>query len=355
MPYLTVLSRVAAMSITAATATATAQEPRFDAAAYLDRAIAIVRANALFAERVDWPAVTARVHAQGDAARDVFDTYPALVMLVRALGDRHSFLQLSGERAAAYRTAKGQAFRSPLDPDPVRPPDRRFFGRVGPAPTDRLIRGYRVRTVIVTATADNAPAALNGYAAALHRAVIGSTAACGYVVDLRGNTGGNTAPMIAGLGVLAGNGAVGGFRAREGVEQWVVRGARFLFRTPDGREQVAVRIAGWRALAGGTRLPVALLIDGGTASSGEIAAIALLGRADVRSFGQPTVGISTSTSGYRLSDGANLVLVDAQVQDSIGRVYPAGVTPDVVADGDHAVTAANDWVAARCAAKVGRP
>jgi len=320
----------------------------FAAARYVDEAIAIVRDNALFADRVDWPVLSMRLHAEADAAKSPFEAYPALVTLVRALGDHHSFVQLPAERAAAYPAAMGTAFAAPPDATRPRAPDRAFLGRRDITGQDAIVTGARVRTVVVPANADNDPAALRAYAARLHRAVVTGPAPCGYVVDLRGNSGGNMTPMVAGLGVLLGDGAVGGFVAREGVERWIVRGSRYYVRSPAGREQLALRVPGWRPLPAGAYAPVAVLIDGGTASSGEVTAIAAIGRDRLRVFGGHSFGISTATSGYRLSDGVNLVLVDSQVEDRTGKRYPDGIVPDGETPEAQAEAMAAAWVARQC-------
>lgn len=52
-----------------------------------------------------------------------------------------------------------------------------------------------------------------------------------------------------------------------------------------------------------------------TAISGEAVAIAFRGRADTRSFGTPTCGLSTSNHTDRLSDGGNLYLTASVMAD----------------------------------------
>lgn len=51
---------------------------------------------------------------------------------------------------------------------------------------------------------------------------------------------------------------------------------------------------------------VAVLIDNGTASSGEAVLIAFQRRPDTRTFGNATCGLSTANQEYMLSDGASL-------------------------------------------------
>ncbi|WP_267238807.1 S41 family peptidase [Clavibacter phaseoli] len=88
-------------------------------------------------------------------------------------------------------------------------------------------------------------------------------------------------------------------------------------------------------------LPIAVLTDGMTVSSGEAVAIAFVGQDGVRSFGQPTYGFSTANEPRTLVDGAIVNLTVAVDADRTGRRYGVPVVPDVVVD-DTGITAAVD-------------
>ena len=60
---------------------------------------------------------------------------------------------------------------------------------------------------------------------------------------------------------------------------------------------------------------VAVLFDGATASSGEAVVVAFQRRADTRSFGTVTCGLSTANEAYTMSDGASLLLTVAVMAD----------------------------------------
>ncbi len=123
-------------------------------------------------------------------------------------------------------------------------------------------------------------------------------------------------------------------------------------RNPDGSEVLVTRVE--NAVSSiSPETPVAILIDRETASSGELIAISFRGRANTRFFGEPTLGASTTTKGFLLSDGANLVLAVAVDVDCNGKEYPAGVSPDqripigeriLPANEDPVVRAAVGWV-----------
>ena len=57
--------------------------------------------------------------------------------------------------------------------------------------------------------------------------------------------------------------------------------------------------------------------------------MALRGRPDVRSFGQPTAGVPTGNAGVELSDGSVIVLTVAIGVDFAGEVHETAIEPDV--------------------------
>ncbi len=137
-------------------------------------------------------------------------------------------------------------------------------------------------------------------------------------------------PMIAGLGALTGNGTLGSLIDANGnKDTWFNAVDGSGIDTHDGKRQILCWTPAEKAAP--VKLPtiVAVLIDHGTASSGEAVAISFAGRPYSKSFGRPTHGQSTSNNGFPLEDGANLVLTTSVEADRTGRVYVDGVEPDV--------------------------
>lgn len=73
---------------------------------------------------------------------------------------------------------------------------------------------------------------------------------------------------------------------------------------------------------------VAVLIDGGTTSSGEFTAIAFNGLSYARLFGTPGAGFVTTNSSFNLPDGAVLALSVGWSSDRLHRVYHEALKPD---------------------------
>jgi carboxyl-terminal processing protease len=278
----------------------------------LDVAIALTRENALKAGSVDWPAVEPRVRALAAGATTTTDAYPAIRYMLSRLGDRHSSLM---PPAVAARYASGAI------PNPM-PEIRALSEGVG--------------YISVPAYAGAQAAAMQAYARRVHAdmAELRDKATCGFVVDLRGNGGGNMWPMLAGLMPFLGGGTVGTFESAARSTKWVVS-QRVGVEPPPGLSALE---SAWVAVITGAR----------TASSGEAVTVAFRGRPRTRSFGQPTAGLSTSNSGFPLPDGATLLLTTAVFADRNGQRYGAAIEPDeavsAVDGADPALAAAVAWL-----------
>ena len=163
------------------------------------------------------------------------------------------------------------------------------------------------------------------YIDAAHAAVgrVATARTCGWVVDLRRNTGGSLPPMLVAAGPVLGNGRAVGYRGRDGATAW--------FGYQDGAFTAGGRPDRSLAASRPTRLPrppVAVLTSRLTGSSGEGVAVAFRGRPGARSFGEPTAGVPTGNTQHRLADDAELYLTEGIGIDRTGRSYQARIRPD---------------------------
>ncbi len=167
----------------------------------------------------------------------------------------------------------------------------------------------------------------NAFARAIQDEIIekDTSTLIGWIVDLRGNTGGNMYPMISGLGPILGEGVLGYFLdADEKTTAWgYANGGTYygnsnapLYAIDDPYE-LAV-----------PNPKVAVLTDGRTASSGEAVAISFRERPNTRSFGRASCGLSTGNRGFQLYTGEHLVLTSSIMQDREGVTYGGQVVPD---------------------------
>ena len=149
--------------------------------------------------------------------------------------------------------------------------------------------------------------------------------ACGVVVDLRGNTGGDMGPMLAGLAGLLPDGEALAFVDKHSQRPVIIDG----HHVRGGGTPASVDGAGQHDL------PVAVLVDARTASSGEMTMLAFRGLDDTRSFGMPTAGYTSANTVVTMPDGAQLMLTVAQAKDRTGEIFhDVPVRPDEVIDSD---------------------
>lgn len=316
---------------TAATAAETATPTTGDAD--VDRVVAMARQRALNADRPDWPAVQARatelVRAQpGEAGRTA-----AIRHVLAALADGHSFY-MSAEQLSARQSGAAAAGKSGA------------AGKGGPRPpiavAQPAMAGFP--RLSVNAWVGDSDAAMNDAALLVRRELSAALdgGAYGLIVDVSANGGGNMWPMMGGLAPLYGEGLIEAYDSGRGrrTELIVKRGALH---------------------SGDTRLPdvdlpplsalpryVAVILGARTASSGEITALGFKGRGNVRFFGVPTAGATSSNQSIRLPSGGLLALTTSRLVDRDGAVQQGPLQPDERSE--QPLDAAAQWLARQCGA-----
>ncbi|WP_157156299.1 S41 family peptidase [Diaminobutyricimonas sp. LJ205] len=300
-------------------------EPSAEVRDYVTDALDFIEENALYVDDIDWDSVRTNTLDRTAEAQSYEDVHDDIAEAVKLAGGNHSWF--------ASPKAAGDA----QSPSQMAPP-------VAEALEDGIAKMTipsfnSVETGQIQRYAD---AGLTGLISVSERA------SCGWVVDLRGNGGGNMWPMLAALSPFFMPGSVvGGFQDRNG-------------NTTDAIVELGSAALDGEVLAAGAAdapllddMPVAVLHDRGTGSSGEIVAAAFRGRPGTLSFGLPTWGYMSANITEKLRDGAEIVLTSAHIIDGRGDVLPSTpMQPDVkiAAGGDAAERAAVDWLRSECSA-----
>lgn len=209
-----------------------------------------------------------------------------LAELVR--GERGTLVRLGIERPGSAELERADIVRDDLEIDPV-------TWAMAPGSDVAVVRviqfsvgsGHQVRDAAEDALA------------------LGAT---GFVLDVRGNPGGLVDEAINAAGAFLDRGVVYRERAR------------------DGKTEL-IRVDPDRAVD--TESPVVVLVDYGTASSGEILAAALRDNGRATTVGEQTFGTGTILNTLRLSDGSALRLgIREWLTPNGERVFRVGLTPD---------------------------
>lgn len=289
-------------------------------AAYLDEIIMVMEANSINRMMINWRSFRDQVMDAAAGAQSVEDAHPGIQKALQLLGDNHSFY-ISAQNDYLYA---GVISCPILTYDPPDVPESIAYVKVGTfggSSTEAQLFSTAIQQAIEAEDQKNP---------------------IGWIVDLRGNRGGNMWPMLAGIGPVLGNGIVGHFVDPLGVAgPWSYHNGEARFGTSPLHTVPApysLQVAAPR---------VAVLTDGSIASSGEAIVIAFKGRPDTRSFGSETCGLSTANSVFYMSDGAQLNLAVSVMADRTRYTYGGPVFPDeVVADPQLVIERAVDWLEA---------
>jgi hypothetical protein len=296
-----------------------AAAPSADAETELRAAIDILKTHHMNRDKLDWPAVEARSFAAlyGQPESPIA-AYSVIREIIAELREKHTFL-LPAARYQALMADDPAVAETAL-------PEAHAAGRA----TGIL----KIGAVWGSVEHDRA------YVEAARRGVeqLEAQGVCRFVIDLRGNVGGNMWPMLNGVASLLSEPPYGYFVATG------LTAAPWSFSVPwmalASEGVVAPPSADARADA-----PIAVLLDARTGSAGEFTAIAFEGRRRTMFFGEPTFGLVTTNQAFPLPDGARLIVSQGWSTDRTGRPYRVAVVPDrETASGQPTLDAAIAWL-----------
>jgi carboxyl-terminal processing protease len=255
-----------------------------------------------------------------NGAREPADVYGSIVNVLTQMGDQHAkFIPAEIRQAQQTAVVESEGVEKQADKTnlPVLLPTPANIGYIRiPAfkkgrdhEEDYITAGLK----IAQAAADNS--------------------SCGWVIDLRNNTGGSMWPMLAVLEPWLSQEVVGYMHLPEQSRvAWRVSNASSYLgeelKQAGNLYEAHVPLAvdqQWRDRS------IAVLINRNTGSSGEAAAMAFKGQDHVLFIGQKTSGLTTGISQIELQDGSLVRLSIAEFLDRNGQAYPDGLTPDVPA------------------------
>lgn len=278
-----------------------------EARTYLTVALDDMQRYALHRKTINWAILRQQAFQAANGANTPADTYLSISAALGALGDHHSFLltpQDTNQQHTADLTPDQEPTGYPLTPGTG------YLSLPHFEASQQAAYRYIQLAQEVIRTTDQA-------------------GMCGWIIDLRDNSGGNMWPMLAAVGPILGDGRVGSFVSPDGGKQtWIYH---------DGQAQDAgVTVIEMKNpyILKRPAPPVAVLTNQHTASSGEAIVVAFRARPSTRSFGEPTAGIPTANNVYRLRDGAELVLTVAADADRTGQTYEQAIVPDQIVPTD---------------------
>ena len=285
---------------------------------FINEVVDIMEVNSINRNTISWDDFRTQVLARAENAQNVTATDDALRLALQLLGDNHSFIR---KQNGTFISGSSIVCR-PSDLSPVATPDNVGYIKInsfsGNDQSESLAFAENIQNEIRVQDSENIS---------------------GWIVDLRNNPGGNMWPMLAGVGPVLGEGIAGYFIGpdNESTAWSYANGAAIL-----GQNTIANVTSAYTLLNSDSK--VAVLLNRAVISSGEAIAISFIGRSNTETFGEATCGLSTSNSGFSLSDGSTLLLTTAFMADRNQNVYGESILPDnAVSDGE-LIQAAIDYI-----------
>ena len=275
-------------------------------------ALRLVKTHFYRADALDWDSIEPPVRKMAAEARTVEQAHDAIRALLREVDDAHS--KLIPWRAWSQVSRHAQKGRFP---EVKIVEDRLGHVRM----TYYLMTNRKSEHFYIADTWKS-------------MARVERSRPCGWIVDVRSNSGGNGEVMLGALKPLLGETEVLYFvRPGAATTAWIPGSGVSISPPP--------------AIAHLASAPAAVLVDEKSASAAEMVAIAFVGREHSRLFGQPTVGASTDAGYFDLGD-AKLQLAVGVMMDRNGKTYGGPVVPDEIVsrtdEGDAVLEAATRWL-----------
>lgn len=289
---------------------------------YLERSMSLIEENALNKDKVDWVDLRNEVYKKAANAKTYEDLLPVFPSIFEKINDHHGFLSYKGE------TYKWRGRKLVPQNEEIKK------AKKSQAVFSQTI-GSNIAYIRIPGNNDFRAAKMDSLTKDIKDAIakVNNTHIKGWIIDLRINSSGNMYPMIAGLSDLIGKDErVGGFITSKGEPDgnWIINEGSFHV------DSVRVSTVNYSGYPVKENVPIAVLIGGATASSGEMTAISIIGRENSILIGEDSAGYTTTNQGYELNEYSGLTLAVAYAVDRNGVPYPDKLTPQIeIIDGDN--------------------
>ncbi len=285
---------------------------------YIDEVITLLQNNSINKNKINWEDFRNDVYRHAKGSKTIENTYPSITYAISKLEDNHSYF-------AANNVSQDSSDLAPLPilHDEIVPENIGYI-RLGFCMGNDDTKQKYIDTILHK-IAKQDKENLNAW-----------------IVDLRGNFGGDMWTMLVAIGPILGEGILGYF--------FYPNNSYLTWHYKDGKAYDDNGVWGQSSKTYDLKYPnpyVAILTDKVTASSGEAVAIAFKGRDKTKSFGHPTFGVSTSNRSHTLSDGSRINLTESVFADRNKTKYGSAVHSDVMCDEKETLANAIKWLSSK--------
>jgi carboxyl-terminal processing protease len=289
---------------------------------YLDKSLLIIEANALNSEKVNWKELRENVYSKASRAKRYEDILVVYPYIFEQIDDHHGSLKYK-DKTYSWNKSDGIKVNNTI---------KAATKKYSSVRSEKI--GREVGYILIPGNNDFRGQHMDSISRDIKNAIakINDKHIKGWIIDLRINTGGNMYPMIAGLTEFLGEGRVGGFvtSTHQPDGDWIIKNGAFYV---DSVKVTPVKYEGYPIKKD---VPIAVLISGNTASSGEMTAITTIGRHKSILIGEPSAGYTTTNLGFKLNEYSGLNLAVDYATDRNGKVYLKNINPEILmTEGDN--------------------
>jgi carboxyl-terminal processing protease len=289
---------------------------------YLEEALVHMEEGSVNRKILNWNSLKIEVYKKASNALIPKDTYEAIELAISLLRDNHSFF--------------------------LRPEQVNFLEMNNDDQAIDIIQSEsmlidKIGYLLIPPCNSLSENAMTEYAMSIQQEIqaLDQNKLSRWIVDLRGNSGGNMWPMVLGLRPLIRAQTFGFFS--DGSGEYYAWNFEDLSVKNQNLEICSLNAPSYEINQ--LHAQIAVLIDHQTASSGEATTIAFLGGDQTKIFGQKTGGYTSANEAIQLSDGAAIFLATTYSADRLGRIYREGITPDQITEaGDFTLNEAIEWL-----------
>lgn len=291
---------------------------------YLEKALAYMEEGSVNRKNINWDSLRLEVYERASNALIPKDTYEAIELAISLLKDDHSYF---------------------LRPDQLNFVETRSNDyAIDVIQSKSLLINSQIGYLLIPPCNSLSANSMKEYALSIQKEIqaLDANKLNKWIVDLRGNSGGNMWPMVLGLRPLI-QAEIFGFFSDGSGEFYAWNFEGLSVRSED-LEICSLDEPSYQ-LNQLTPPRIAVLIDNETASSGETTTIAFLGGNLTKVFGQKTGGYTSANEQIQLNDGAAIFLATTYSADRLGRIYRDAITPDQITEvGDCTLNEAIQWL-----------
>lgn len=246
--------------------------------------------KALYADRPEWKAMKDSILAEAKTMTTMEQAHNAVIRAAAVAGGKHSTLLPPVEDTTSY---------------------------VEIAPEVKLLEGDILHVILPAHSGVKVTDSL--YIHSVLGFLQEHINAQGVILDLRGNSGGNMYPMIAAVSPLLPDGEVIKFKSRDRTTPITLDYVM---------SQVGLSSGGVKKFS--SNIPIAILTDDWTGSSGEATLLCFRGLSNVRTFGIPTAGYASANLTLPLAGGYKLLITMSCDMARTGEIFcDDPIQPDV--------------------------